>query len=218
METRTWTFPHLSAGDLPRCVALPAVNFVPPAGPRPFSCVLFSSWAWAVPCPMPASWIHPCSLWMQPTGCFDLAQSQHPQACDLGTVCSLGRVGYSSKASLEVPLPALGRVRAGRAPSFAVRATGEPQPWRKFPGPVAGQGGAGTGTALMVPSCFSSPRLEGKVDFGIWSPLLYPRLLFTPALPLLLHWSGRKPWSPTSSTRASCPQAAGSAAPSIKHL
>lgn len=42
----------------------------------------------------------------------------------------------------------------------------------------------------MVPSCFSSPQLEDKVDFGIWIPLLYSRLLLTPALPCIfsVHW------------------------------
>lgn len=49
-----------------------------------------------------------------------------------------------------------------------------------------GQGGAATGTALMVPSCFSSPWFEDKVDFGIWIPLLYSGLLLIPALPLHL--------------------------------
>lgn len=94
----------------------------------------------------------------------------------LATASTPGRVGYSSKASLEVPLPTPGRVHPGRAPAYgrqrpacsaAARATEEPEPWRKCPGPAVGQGGAGAGTALMVPSCFSSPRLEGKVDFGI---------------------------------------------------
>lgn len=103
-----------------------------------------------------------------------LAYTSSPS--DLGTASALGRVGYSSKASLEVPLPTPGRVRPGRAPagsrkpparSAAAQATKKPEPWRKCPGPAVGQGGAGAGTALMVPSCFSSPQLEGEVDFGI---------------------------------------------------
>lgn len=76
---------------------------------------------------------------------------------------------------------------------------------------MVGQGGAGAATALMVPSCFSSPQFEGEVDFGIWSPLLYPRLLFMPGLPLHLVES---PVSPCPSS----PWAAGSAASSTKHL
>lgn len=146
---------------------------------------------------------------------------------DLGTASTLGRVGYSSKASLEVPLLTPGRAHPGRAPacsrkpsarSAAAQATKEPEPWRKCPGPMVGQGGAGTGTALMVPSCFSPPQLGGKVDFGIWSPLLYPRLLFTLALPSHLHWSRGESCSPMSSARASFPRAAGHAAPSTEHL
>lgn len=131
-------------------------------------------------------------------GCFDLAHSQHLQAWLVPAPLAIlaqhppwGGWDTAAKASLDVPLPTWGRVCPGRAPgcsrkapAHSVAATREPKPWRKCPGPAVGQGGASTG--LMVPSCFSSPRPEDKVDFGVWIPLLYSRLLFTPAFPLHL--------------------------------
>lgn len=139
----------------------------------------------------------------------------------------MGRVGYGSKGKFGCASAYLGQGASRQGSSLqqeasarpvAARATREPKPWRKCPGPTVGQGGAGTGTGLMVPSCFSSPRLEDKVDFGIWIPLLYSRLLLTPALPLHLLWPTGKPCLPTSSTSASSPWASGSAAPSTRHL
>lgn len=74
-----WMSLCLSNGDLPWCVALADGNFLNQIYPRPCSPVLFPCWAWAGPCSMPGSWAHPCLMWTQSMGCFDLAHSQHLQ-------------------------------------------------------------------------------------------------------------------------------------------
>lgn len=73
---------------------------------------------------MPGSWTHPCSVWMQSMGCFDLAHSQHLQAWLVPAPLAIlaqhppwGGWDTAAKASLDVPLPTWGRVRPGRAPA-----------------------------------------------------------------------------------------------------
>lgn len=159
---------------------------------------------------MPGSWTHPCS-WMQPIGCFNLAELQHPQswlapAPPVILAQHPPRVGWDTAArpSLEVPLSTQGRVCPGRASACSRKPSAHSataQAMKSLSLEEVGQGGACTGTALMVPSCFSSSWLEGKVDFGIWIPIFNSRLQFTPALPLRLHWSRGEPCSPTSSPR-----------------
>lgn len=132
----------LSNGDLPWCVALADGNFL--NHPRRCSPVLFPRWAWAGPCSMPGSWTHPCLMWMQSMGCFDLAHSQHLQVWLVPAPLAIlaqhspsGGWDTAAEASLDVLPPTWGRVRPGRAPacsrkpparSATVRATREPKP------------------------------------------------------------------------------------------
>lgn len=177
---------------------------------------------------MPGSWIHSCISWMQPTECFDLAQAQPPQvwlvpASPVILVQCPPWRGWDTAARQVwkcLFLLGAGCVQAGLQPAAGrlLLAQQLHQPPKSLSLEEVGQGGACTGTALMVPSCFSSPWLEGKVDFGIWNPLLYSRLLFTPAFLLHLHQSSVKPCLPMSNVRPPSPSAALPVVPSTKQL